>query len=229
MEQKTIAVLTIGQTPRADITDDLKAFLPHTVRLQEYGALDGLTRGQAQTHFGYEGRGELLITRMGVNRDMISLSGEKIMAQMQVCIDKAQREGARVLLMGCTGLFPDYRHSVPLLLPGRCQREHTLMLAGTAPVGVVIPNLDQKEQITQWWREVGNPQLLMAVADPFGDTDTVVRAAQELKTAGANVLCLDCFGYTAAQQAAVIRETGLETVLPRAVVCQMARVLLENP
>ena len=61
----TIAVITIGQSPRPDITSDLRKLLPEGVCMTEYGALDGLTRQQAEEQFGYRGRGELLITRMG--------------------------------------------------------------------------------------------------------------------------------------------------------------------
>lgn len=228
MKPKTIAILTIGQTPRRDITTDLEGFLPDGVGLAEYGALDGLTAEQAAKQFGYDGRGERLITRMGPAGAMLSVSGEKIMAQLQTCIHRAEADGAQLLLLACTGIFPQYRHRVPLLLPGACQREQTLKLTAGAAVGVVIPNPDQREQITQWWQASGAENLLLDVADPFGDPQQVVQAALRLKTAGAKVLCLDCFGYTAAQQAAVARVTGLETVLPRAVLCQMARELLAN-
>ena len=43
----TIAVITIGQSPRPDITSDLRKLLPEGVCMTEYGALDGLTRQQA--------------------------------------------------------------------------------------------------------------------------------------------------------------------------------------
>lgn len=229
MNGHTIAILTIGQTPRRDITDDLRPFLPETVRLSEYGALDGLTAEQAKARFGYDGRGELLITRVGGEGEMIPVSGEKIMAQMQTCIDSAQADGAQMLLLACTGVFPQYRHRVPLLLPGDCQREQTLRRAAGKPVGVVIPSQEQREQIAQWWQASGAEALLIEPADPFGHPEQVVQAALRLKAAGAKVLCLDCFGYTEAQQAAVVRATGLETVLPRAVLCQIAGELLAKP
>ena len=47
----TIAVITIGQSPRPDITSDLRKLLPEGVCMTEYGALDGLTRQQAEEQF----------------------------------------------------------------------------------------------------------------------------------------------------------------------------------
>lgn len=228
MNQKTIAILTIGQTPRRDITQDLRRFLPEEIHLTEYGALDGLTAEQAEELFGYRGRGELLITRIGSQGRMITVSGERIMSHMQTCIDRAETDGAQLLLMACTGIFPDYRHRVPLLLPGAGQRVHTLERAAGRPVGVVIPNLSQQGQIARWWKASGAQTTLLEAADPFGASGQVLQAALRLKEAGARVLCLDCFGYTAAQREAVAQATGLETVLPRAVLCQMAQRLLFN-
>ena len=70
-----IAMLTIGQTPREDIAGDLRQLLPAGWELRQYGALDGLTRAEAEQLCGYEGRGELLVTRMaGDSRQMSELS-----------------------------------------------------------------------------------------------------------------------------------------------------------
>ncbi len=223
---KRIAVLTIGQTPRPDITADLQALLPG-VRLTEYGALDCLTREQAQTMLGYPGHGELLVTRMGQDREMIRLDGEKLMVRLQACIDRAEQAGAQALLMACTGKFPAYRHTVPLILPGVCQREETGELAAGRQIGVLIPNEDQREQIAGWWALCGLPQVLVAAADPFGPPEQIVRAAWMLKEQGAQVLCLDCFGYTLAHQAAVMEAAGLETVLPRRVIARQAYEQIE--
>ena len=48
-----ISMLTIGQTPRPDISGDLRQLLPPHWELREYGALDGLTRREAETLCGY--------------------------------------------------------------------------------------------------------------------------------------------------------------------------------
>ena len=85
----TIAVITIGQSPRPDITSDLRKLLPEGVCMTEYGALDGLTRQQAEEQFGYRGRGELLITRMGGSGSSLKVDGDSIMGQLQTCICRA--------------------------------------------------------------------------------------------------------------------------------------------
>lgn len=165
----TIAVITIGQSPRPDITSDLRKLLPEGVCMTEYGALDGLTRQQAEEQFGYRGRGELLITRMGGSGSSLKVDGDSIMGQLQTCICRAQEDGADAALIACTGVFPDYEHQIPLLLPGEAQRKATMNLAGEQLMGVVIPKEHQREQIAGWWRESGARHILFGIADPYED------------------------------------------------------------
>lgn len=216
-----LAMLTIGQTPRRDITDDLRQLLPKDVVLREYGALDGLSWAEAEVLCGYEGKGELLVTRLAGEREMIRLSADKVFARLQTCITRAEAEGAQVLLMACTGNFPDYVHQKTILYPGICQRSAALRLGG--PVGVLIPNAAQREQIAGWWADCGAPAVLLAAADPFGPLQGIEAAAKKLAEQGAQVLCLDCFGFTLEQKLAAERAAGLPAVLPREVLCQMAK------
>lgn len=216
-----ISMLTIGQTPREDISHDLRQLLPSDWHLREYGALDGLTRREAEALCGYEGRGELLVTRMAGATEQIRLSADKVFARLQTCITLAEKEGADLHLMACTGNFPAYLHEKTILYPGLCQRKAALAREG--PVGVLIPNAGQLEQIAGWWADCGAAHVLLEPADPFGPTDGVIQSAKRLKDRGARTLCLDCFGYTLEQKRAVEAALGLPAVLPREVLCQMAK------
>lgn len=216
-----ISMLTIGQTPRPDISGDLRQLLPPHWELREYGALDGLTRGQAEAICGYTGQGELLVTRMAGNSRQIELSAEKVFARLQDCIRLAEKEGADLHLMACTGNFPPYLHEKTILYPGICQRKAAL--AVDSRVGVLIPNAAQTRQIAGWWAQCGAPSVLLEAADPFGAAEEVERAAKKLQEQGAKVLCLDCFGYTLEHKRAAEQAAGLPAVLPREVLCQMAK------
>ena len=216
-----ISMLTIGQTPRPDISGDLRQLLPPEWELREYGALDGLTRAEAEGVCGYEGKGELLVTRMAGDSRQIELSAEKVFARLQTCITLAETEGADMHLMACTGNFPAYIHQKTILYPGICQRQAALALGKR--VGVLIPNAAQEEQIRGWWAACGAPHVLLEAADPFGPVSGVEAGAKRLKERGAQILCLDCFGYTLEHKGVAEWATGLAAVLPREVLCQMAK------
>lgn len=220
-----ISMLTIGQTPRPDISDDLRQLLPPNWSIREYGALDGLTRAEAEALCGYNGTGELLVTRMAGDSRQIALSAEKVFERLQQCIILAEKEGADLHLMACTGNFPLYHHEKTILYPGVCQRQAALAVDNR--VGVLIPNAAQTEQIAGWWAQCDAPHVLLEAADPFGDQSAVEAAAKRLQARGARVLCLDCFGYTLEHKLAAEQVTGLTAVLPRAVLCQMAKEELE--
>ena len=215
-----IAMLTIGQTPREDIAGDLRQLLPAGWELRQYGALDGLTRAEAEQLCGYEGRGELLVTRMAGDSRQIALSADRIFVRLQDCITRAEREGADLHLMACTGNFPPYIHKKTILYPGLCQRQAALRPG--LPVGVLIPNEEQRRQIAGWWVDCGASDVLLAVADPFGNEQAVTAAVSRLKQQGAGLICLDCFGYTLAHKRAA-EACGLPVVLPREVLCQLAK------
>ena len=215
-----IAMLTIGQTPREDIAGDLRQLLPAGWELRQYGALDGLTRAEAEQLCGYEGRGELLVTRMAGDSRQIALSADRIFARLQDCITRAEQEGDDLHLMACTGNFPTYIHKKTILYPGLCQRQAALRPG--LPVGVLIPNEEQRRQIAGWWADCGAPDVLLAVADPFGNEQAVTAAVNQLKQQGAGLICLDCFGYTLAHKRAA-EACGLPAVLPREVLCQLAK------
>ena len=215
-----ISMLTIGQTPREDIARDLRQLLPAHWELRQYGALDGLTRGEAEALCGYDGAGELLVTRMAGDSRQIELSADKIFARLQDCITRAEAEGADLHLMACTGNFPPYIHGKPILYPGACPRQATL--SQSKAVGVLIPNEAQRAQITGWWADCGAPDVRMTVADPFAADAAVQTAVEQLKAQGADLICLDCFGYTLAHKAAA-EACGLPAVLPREVLCQLAK------
>ncbi len=222
-----LAILTVGQTPREDILQDLKSYLPEGYLLTEYGVLDGLTREEADRRYGYRGEGALLISRMR-DQGPVLLDGDKAAQGMQLCIDRAEQAGVDLLMMACTGHFSELRHKIPLIMPGAVQRSKTIQLARGGAIGVIFPNKDQRVQVIGWWKDSGVQVELLEPASPYSGDEEVVEAALRLKAAGAKVLCMDCFGYSAAQKKAVCQAAGLETVLPREGLAELAVEILDG-
>ena len=74
MSQHTkIAGITVGQSPRTDMTCDLIPKLALNLELVEYGALDGLTLADIERDLAPEPGEEVLVSRMRDGQQALSL------------------------------------------------------------------------------------------------------------------------------------------------------------
>ena len=64
MKKKKLAVITIGQSPRVDMTDDVRSRLPQDIEMVEYGALDPYTLQEVTERFRPLPGDEVLVSRM---------------------------------------------------------------------------------------------------------------------------------------------------------------------
>ena len=67
---KTIGLITIGQSPRIDVTEDIGAFFSEEVTVLEAGALDHITEAELQD-MRPEGNETALVSRMRDGRQVI--------------------------------------------------------------------------------------------------------------------------------------------------------------
>lgn len=223
---RTLGVVTIGQTPRADLTPELAGLLPG-VSIVERGALDGLSASEIAELAPAPGD-HVMTTRL---RDgMAAVIGQEPLVQrVQTAILELQGE-ADVLLLACTGKFPEFTHDKPLIEP-----DHVLahVLAAVASrsrrIGIICPLAEQEEDAKDKYRALlpGTVVLLTAAATPYStDLAPLGAAAEQLKGDGAEIIVLDCIGYTAQMRAQVIEASGLPVLLARSVAARIAAELL---
>lgn len=135
MSQHTkIAGITVGQSPRTDMTCDLIPKLALNLELVEYGALDGLTLADIERDLAPEPGEEVLVSRMR-DGQQATFSGDKVVALVQAKVDEAERDGCRAVIVLCTGSFPEFRHNVPLVFPSLCSTP----APARSPVAVASP------------------------------------------------------------------------------------------
>ncbi len=213
MTKQRIAAITIGQSPRTDMTADSFARLPADLEIVEYGALDPFSREEAVKRFSPADGDEVLVSRLR-DGSQIRLGGEAVTQLLQECIHRAEKDGAAAILLLCTGEFPEFRHTKPLITPMPLLHATARILAGGRPVAVLIPDPEQVEPAIQRWRESGLEALAVS-ASPYQDIAEVERAAASLRGCGAALLCMDCMGYTVEMKRLAARASGLPVLLPR--------------
>lgn len=145
----TVGLLTIGQSPRPDLTAPLQAMVS-SVDWQEAGALDGLTAADlpaAPTGV------HPLTTRMA-DGALIKVDTEFLLPRMQAALDRLVDAGVDLALILCAGSFHNLHSSRPLLRPFDliCA---ILEGAGIVRLLVLCPFAEQAEPIALRWRQAG--------------------------------------------------------------------------
>lgn len=225
---KRIGALTIGQAPRADIFSDLTGFFTG-VEILQAGALDGLT-DEEMARLAPEGDSDVLVSRLQ-DGSWITMEESKVIPLLQQRANFLCGQGVKLLILLCTGKFPDVLQSdVPVLYPQRLLHQVVPLLAQGRHVGVLNPDPQQLEQCRRNWFPAAG-EVTAAALNPYGWKEEpcgINAAAQTLRDGHAELIVMDCMGYSRAMKAAVARLTGKPVILPRTLLARVAGELLSE-
>ncbi|MCX2747863.1 AroM family protein [Arthrobacter sp. MI7-26] len=223
---RTLGVITIGQTPRTDLTPELADLLPG-VRIAERGALDGLSASEIAELAPVPGD-HVMTTRLRDGTAAV-VGQEALVRRVQAAILDLQGE-TDVLLLACTGTFPEFIHIKPLIEPDHVLAHVVAAVASRSPhVGIICPLAEQQEDAKAKYRALlpRTVALSTAAATPYStDLASLGAAAEQLRADGAEIIVLDCIGYTARMRSEVIEASGLPVLLARSVAARIAAELL---
>ena len=211
---RRIGAITVGQSPRIDVVGELGELL-QGIELQQRGALDGLTADEIQKLAPVAGD-YVLVTKLQ-DGTSVRIAEKYILERIKKHIEDLENEGVEGTLMLCTGEFPTFHSRRPLLYPQRLLQHFVASVADQAVVGIFTPDVSQVPQATRRWIANGCKQVFVEPASPYGDPEKVFEAALKLRDQGAEILVMDCIGYTWGMKRKVMADTGLPVVLPRTV------------
>lgn len=219
MRTRKLGTLTIGQAPRPDITPILDAFVEAAVPRLHLGVLDGLTHDEVRRDFTPAPGAPVLVTRM---RDGSPVVIDKVRTQAAARDKLAALEeaGCSTILMLCTGQFENLacRHA-RLVEPDRILPPAVAALAGDAQVGIVVPLAEQAGTESGKWRDLRRAPLYGALS-PYGG-DPLGATVRALEREGAEILVLDCMGFTEAHRREAANACGLPVVLSNAMIAKI--------
>jgi protein AroM len=214
-------LVTIGQSPRDDIVPGMLAHLGSHVEVLQAGALDGLTRCQAEALA--PGPGDyVLISRMA-DGTSVTLARRHVVPRLAAAVAALEDQGCEVTAALCTGTFPDLETRRVFIEPERLFHAACAGIAGRLRLGSLIPLAAQVPQATARWRELGLDVEVRA-ASPYGPLEAVTAGARSLREAGVALVALDCFGFTEQHRELVGLEAGCPVILANT---YLARVLGE--
>jgi protein AroM len=186
-----LLVLTIGQAPRLDLVAELDdvlsvyGFGPDDIEVQ--GALDGLTLEEIDELTPTDDADALHVHLPGGHDRVVS---KKAISERLAPL--AERAASRLTIVACTGRFPDLPRRPNLLFPSVVlDGLIDAVLPAGHRLGVLVPIPEQIELFTT---TRGRPDRPATVVSTKPGTDPTA-AAEKLRTAGVDLIVLDCFGY----------------------------------
>ncbi|MBZ4020651.1 AroM family protein [Streptomyces purpurogeneiscleroticus] len=225
MTAPTLGLVTIGQAPRTDLSDDLRAFLGG-LRTVQHGALDeddftGAAAERTRAELAPADGEAPLVSRLRDGSSVV-LGHEALAPRMRAAVARCERDGATATLLLCTGNFPPVPATRPLLHAEPLVQHGVRAMAGTDPVGIVCPLPAQRADVRRRWSRLLPGHVLAEAADPYAPdaAEQVAGAARRLTGAGARRLVLDCIGYTEAHRAAAA--CAVPVLLARALAVRLA-------
>lgn len=220
----TLGVLSIGQSPRTELVDDLRRLLPAGQEIVDAGVLDGLDRYELDALAPGPDDVEVLTTRLPDGRTAV-FAAHEIESRLPAAVAGLEAR-VDVVLLACTGEFSGVVPTRPLLTPDHLLTAAVVGLgARAAAVGVICP-LPQQVGTTRAKFAGHGLDLRVAACSPYTGTDAELAAvASGLADDGAELLVLDCMGFTDAHRRAV-RGCGVPVVVARSVVARLVAELL---
>jgi DNA-binding CsgD family transcriptional regulator len=204
--RKRVALLTIGQAPRPEVTSEILALVAEPVDVDEFGALDGLSAETIAAHLP-QGDERPLSTRLA--------SGDYVIVS------------DTLIVLLTTGVFQDLTTSTPLLHGQRAIDAWIGSLVfGECQIGVIFP---LKQQLTEPYPIAMHGTIIQnaSAAAYSGETDRLEEAATLLNSA--DLILMHSVGYTEEMARQLARATNKPVVTARRVIAGALRLRLLEP
>lgn len=218
---KKIGIITIGQSPRPDILPDMMMILGEGYEVIEAGALDDYSLEDIKK-LDLGKKEHLLVTRMRDGTEVM-IPEEFVEPLIQQRITEVEKEGTDVILLLCTGRFPEFEAKSLIVKPSEIVKGAVDAALRKGRLGVVYPG---KKQIAGRPRErVENGRVVYVdAASPYGPMEEVERLAERLAEKNLDLILLNCMGFGYKMKQIVREKTGKPVIQANALV---ARVLKE--
>lgn len=219
-----VAMVTIGQSPRTDVTSDVADILGPDIRIVECGALDELTSKDI-SELKPSPDEHLLVTRLRDGSE-VKISHEKVVSLVNDCISKVQ-DNAVVVVFLCTGEFKDVHADKLLIMPSDLLFQVVQSILPQGVAGILVPSPLQFDDMRAKWKRQGLDIVLESLS-PYQETDEnrIKEIASSFVNAKADLLVLDCIGYSMKLSQTLKELTGLPTILARTIVARVLREIL---
>lgn len=219
-----VGTLTIGQSPRSDVIPELRDVLGPEVGILEKGALDGLSLEEVREF--YPGPNDyILVTRMRDGTE-VKVAEAHVIERMKRCVSGFQAEPVEIIILLCTGEFPEIESRKILLRPDRVMLNVVQSLLASGRLGVIVPSPDQIPALKRRW-EKSNLEVVAEAVSPYTGTHEELREkAKKIKASDVDLVILDCIGFGRETRSLFREITRKPVLLPVTLVGRIASELV---
>ncbi|TWT03642.1 AroM family protein [Planomicrobium sp. CPCC 101079] len=219
MKQSTVGVLTIGQSPRVDVTPSIQHILGDGVTIIEAGGLDHVAI-EEMASISPDASDITYISRLR-NGSSVKIGKSKLLPLLQKELQELEEKTSAVIML-CTGDFPTIQSRKPIIYPDKVLNSTVGAIMEKGTLGLIIPLEEQRNTLVKKWAN-DKLDLKVEVASPYEESD-VFGAARRLRAQGASLIVMDCMGYNEAHKKDAVEGSGLPVILPRTLT---ARIVAE--
>jgi len=213
-----IGILTIGQSPRDDVTPTMKRIFGEEIKVIERGGLDRFTEDQLHI-IAPKSSEPTYISRLR-NGKSIKISKKKLLPLLQQELHQLEKE-VDVTIMLCTGDFPTLKTKKPIIFPDKVLTHMIKAIHSNGKLGLIIPLSEQKKSLNEKWNNL-KEKIEVGVASPYADDD-IEQEAKKLTENGVNMIVLDCMGYNEQHKKRAQSTSNIPVILPRTLVAHIAK------
>ncbi|PUA34005.1 MAG: hypothetical protein B7O98_00910 [Zestosphaera tikiterensis] len=220
-----VGFVTIGQSPRVDVFNDIKHLLPKDIEIIEKGALDNYTEEEINKKLKPRKNETTYITKLKNGKE-VKISKNKVVKLVKVKLDELVKEGVDLIVIICSGEFPEYDVEVPVIYPDKLLKGVVSTLHVKGVLGVLIPGEEQIPYMRKRWLKI-HPEVEVRAISPYRSSlEDFVKVGRELSSKGVKFVVMDCIGYTLKQKEALKEGLGPNSMVlnTRSII---ARVLSE--
>ncbi len=222
---KMIGLITIGQSPRADVVTEMGRMIGTHVEIVERGALDDLTLAQTRAYAPQDGMLHLC-TRMRDGTEVV-VGKEKLLPRIQNAVTNLNQEGVGLILLLCVGDFPDFQADCLIVQSKRVVDRCVEGLIGdNHRLGILLPVMEQEAWARKTFTSI-TPNLTVAEASPYSKPERLSAAAEEFKRAGCDLIVMYCMGFNRTLAKELRGQSGIPVILASSILSRVMAELLE--
>lgn len=223
---KKIGAVTIAQSPRTDITADAPRFFQGQTEILEFGCLDRYSLQEAMALRPLPG--DYVLTSRLRNGTEVRFSRGIILDQLQAGIRQLEERGVELILLFCTGELGELHASVPLLEPNLLLRALVPLMTRRERIILIPPSQAQAEQsVRRWSAHMPQFSFIPFPASPYQPAPITQELADQInRVPDADLVVMDCLGFSCEMGEALRKKTDKHVILPRTLLFQTAGALL---